>query len=63
MMKSSTKSKLANSRCLLQTQQSITVVVIKVGSHPPELIFLVGIPSTSEDAGNSFYLADTFPTQ
>lgn len=46
-----------------ESQQSITVVVIKVSSHPPDLIFLVGIPSTSEDAGNSSYLADTFPTQ
>lgn len=47
----------------MQSQQSITVTVIKVSSHPPDLIFLVGIPSTPEDAGNSFYLAYTSPTR
>lgn len=60
---------MADSWCLvhlltsMQSQQSITVVAIKVSSHPPDLIFLVGIPSTSEDVGNSFHLADTSPTQ
>lgn len=68
-MISSTKRKLANSWWLvvlltsIQSQQSTTVVVIKVSAHPPDLIFLVGIPSTSEDFGNSFYLADTSPTR
>lgn len=47
----------------MQFQQSITFVVIKVSSHPPDLIFLVGIPSTSEDSGNRFYLADTSPSR
>lgn len=46
----------------MQPQQSITAA-IKVNSHPPDLIFLVGIPSSSEDAGNSFYLVDTSPIQ
>lgn len=46
-----------------ESQQSLTVVVIKVRSHPSDLIFLVGIPSTSEDVGSTFYLADTFSTQ
>lgn len=40
------------------SQQSVSVS-IKVSCHPPVLIFLVGIPSTSEDAGNCFCLADT----
>lgn len=47
----------------MQSLQSITVAVIKVSSHPPDLIFLVGIPGTSEDVGSSFYLADTSPTR
>lgn len=42
---------------------NITVAVIKVSIHPPDLTFLVGIPSTSEDAGSTFYLVDTSPTQ
>lgn len=51
---------LANSWCLLCSQQSITVVVIEVISHPPDLIFLVGIPSTSEDVGSRFILGRYF---
>lgn len=41
------------------SQQSISVVLTKVSCHPPVLIFLVGIPGTSEDVGNPFCLADT----
>lgn len=50
---------ITNPRCASLSQQSISVVVIKVSCHPPDLIFLVSIPSTSEDIGNPFYLADT----
>lgn len=46
-----------------RSKHSIIVAVIKVSSHPVDLIFLVGIPSTSEGAGSSFYLADTSFTQ
>lgn len=59
---SRTKSKVWQTHGVLCTLQSLTVV-IKVSSHPPDLIFLVGIPSTSEDVGSTFYLADTFSTQ
>lgn len=58
-----TESKVWRTHGVPCTLQSLTVVVIKVSSHPPDLIFLVGIPSTSEDVGSSFYLADTFSTQ
>lgn len=46
-----------------ESRRSSAVAVIKVSSHPPHLIFLVGIPGTTEDVGSSFDLADTFPTQ
>lgn len=41
------------------SQQSFPDVPSKVSCHPPVLIFLVSIPSTSEDVGNRFCLADT----
>lgn len=54
---------IPNPRPSSRSQQSLSAVVIKVSCHPPDLIFLVGIPSTSEDAGNPFHLAETSPTQ
>lgn len=54
---------IPNPRRSSRSQQSLSAVVIKVSCHPPDLIFLVGIPSTSEDAGNPFHLAETSPAQ
>lgn len=45
----------------MKSQRSITVAVIKVSSHPPDLIFLVGILSTSETVGNRFLLGRYLP--